>query len=158
VTDLDLGKGDPIAAAASESRGDKARATRATGLRKPSTSSGRKTNAQKAEEEIVARINAAFERLAEAFDARGDTEMAAIFREEQIPMSNGLVNLTRNIKPLRHPLVVILNLVEPLLAFGRLGRVLIRRIVERRDRKIAEYEAMQAEQPVQENTYQPAFP
>lgn len=155
MADLDLDKGDPERVKANESAADKRRESRATGVHsKPGT---RKTAAQKAEEEIAARLHVTFDRIATACENRNDEEMAAIFREEAQSMSVGLVSLTRNVSALRPGLLMTLNLVEPIMAFGRLGRELLQRFMARRARKIAEYEAAQAEMQAHGNAGQPIY-
>lgn len=148
MQDLDLIKGDPEHAAASESPSDRRRVSRTTGIKSRSpkrASAPRKTAAEKAEEEIASRIGGCIERLADAFENRGDEETATILREENVAMSTGAVSLTRNFKPLRSPLIWLLNLTEPLLSFGRIIRHSLIRWTEWRARKMAEREKQQQE-------------
>ena len=158
--DLDYEQEEPIPAARERARERRERRrTSRSGLSKKPASAPRKTAAQKAEEEIIKRIDTTFDRIAEAFENREDDEMAAIFREEKVAMSQGLVNLTRNVTQLRPPLLWLLNIIEPLLSFGRLGRVLFGRFVMWRSRRLAEREQMMAEmQTQQDNGFQPQQP
>jgi hypothetical protein len=130
--DLDLTKGDEKAA--------EKIAARQGGKSTRSSSSGGKsaTAAAKAESELSTRLARTFDRIVKALESRGDMELADAIREDADAMGAGLLSLTRNLKPLRSPLVFILNLVEPVLAFGRVARILFLRFLDRRDRLAAQ--------------------
>jgi actin-like ATPase involved in cell morphogenesis len=98
--------------------------------------------------EIQSRLERVLTRIAQTLENRNDEELATIVREDTTAMSGGIVSLTHNVKPLRSPIIMALNLVEPLLAFGRLGGVLFRRLRERQEIRRAEWEAAQAAQVV----------
>jgi len=59
---------------------------------------------------------------------------AGVIREETKAMSGGLALITQHFDVLRDPLLRLLGFVEPVVAFGRVGRIIARRIVERRAR------------------------
>ncbi len=77
---------------------------------------------------LETRMRRLFERIGIAIEKRGDTELGEAIREEAKGMAGGLVNLTKHVKPLRLPLLTILSLVEPLLAFGRVVGILTGRL------------------------------
>ena len=87
---------------------------------------------QAADRDLRTRIAGIFDRLAEAADARGDHELAEILREDSPVMSVGLVSLTRPVKALRVPLIFALGIIEPVMAFSRVGRVMLERLLDRR--------------------------
>lgn len=124
----------------------KGRSSKSTRGKTSSSTAGRPTAAEKREGELKARILGTFDRIARALEERDDEELAIVFREDGSAMAQGLVSLTHNFVPLRKPLLFLLNGVEPLLAFGRLGRVLFGRARNWRLRKLeerAEWEASQ---------------
>jgi hypothetical protein len=86
------------------------------------------------EGELRGRLGDVFERLAEWLEGRGDAELAGIIREDSKAMVGGLVSLTRPAAWLRPPMLAALSVVEPVLAFGRVFRVLGGRWVARRER------------------------
>jgi hypothetical protein len=96
------------------------------------------------EAELRSRLSRTFGRIVEALKARGDDELATVVDEDSDAMSQGLISLTSHVKPLRGPLLFGLAFIEPVLAFGRVGRILSSRWVERRARK---YEQQEGEQP-----------
>lgn len=107
--------------------------------------------------ELRHQLNRAFQGLIRGREAKGDEELADALKEEGDAMTESFVTLTDNVKPLRMPLVIILNLVITLLAFGRVGGILLTRLTSWRVRRQeaaqqaeAEYnaavEAAQAEQ------------
>lgn len=142
---IDLEHGDPeraerIATAGVESRPRTRGSTPGT-TRK--TTTPRKTAAAKVEENsLVARCVTAFNDLADQAEARDDEELGELLRRRAEAMGKGMVSLTRNLTPLRKPLIVLLSLVEPTFAFWELTSLIARRYVERRQR-IA-YERQQA--------------
>jgi hypothetical protein len=87
---------------------------------------------RKAESELRGRLERTFDRIAEALEGRGDEELSSAISEDAKAMTSGLISLTRAITPLRAPLLILLALVEPLLAFGRVGRILLVRYQMRR--------------------------
>lgn len=144
--EIDLERGDPARAEATEKKAaTRSRATKGGSAPKPVA----------AETSLKARLENVFEKLAKQMEARGDEELATALSEEKSNMSQGLVSLTKNLTPLRGPLVVVVSLVEPVLAFGRVGGILVRRAVARRARKVAEWEAAQQQQPEESTPYTP---
>lgn len=135
------------------------RARRSGSSSDSSTSSGRSSSSSKASERentsVAGRLNTAFTKLADQMAARGDDELAEALREERSAMSQGLVSLTSSIPFLRIPLVILLSLLEPVLAFARVGRILFYRFLTWRQRRIEEAQAAQAEWEAQQ---QPGMP
>jgi hypothetical protein len=124
----------------------KSSSSRSTSSKKASSST-RSTAAQRTDTEIVSRLDRTFDRIIVALQERDDDELASAISEDKDAMSRGIVSLTRNVKPLRNPLLMVLNLVEPLLAFGRVGKILLTRWAARRARVMAEREAEAARAP-----------
>lgn len=92
-------------------------------------------------------LTRAFNGLAHSREAKGDDELAEAFREEGDAMTEGFVALTDNVKPLRMPVIILLNIVITLLAFGRVGTILLNRLADRRARRQAEREAAMGQVP-----------
>jgi hypothetical protein len=159
MPDLDLEDGDESLADASPSErrrrareiADQAREvrnTRATGNTKTTSRSKGSRAAAAAEKEDVevdSRLGRTFERIAKALEKRGDDELATVIREESGGMAQGLVSLTHNVRFLRPPLLLILNLIEPVMAFGRITGLLWGRWQERNARLAWEANAQPAE-------------
>lgn len=146
MSDLDLETGDEERVAKiAETEARKTKRSR-TGD-KNSSSHKRSGNAgsERGDTDLIGRLVAAFDRLAEQREARGDSELADAIREDQQAMSRGLVSLTRAITFLRVPLLVLLSFLEPIMAFWHVGGILARRFVERRQRVMAEREMAAAE-------------
>lgn len=155
---LDLDVGDPERAERIAARADeieKERNKRTTG-RRPDTSKGKSTStsrataarsaAAKAETELLSRLERTFDRIVSALQDRDDVELATVIEEDKEAMSRGLVSVTRTVSWLRSPLIMSLNLVEPVLAFGRVTRILFLRFVERRQRILTEQQMQQQAQ------------
>jgi len=104
-----------------------------------------KTTSEKLDRELHSRIVTSFERVVEWREARDDQELATAIDEDKDKMATGLVSLTHTVAPLRQPLVTFLGFVEPLLAFGRVGRILVTRWVTRRQQRAQDLAAAQAE-------------
>jgi hypothetical protein len=94
-------------------------------------------------------MDTAFIKLADQMLARGDEELAEALREERRPMAQGLVSLTATLTILRLPLVVVMSLIEPVLAFWRVGGLLFQRFLVWRERRILAAQRAQAEQQTQ---------
>lgn len=104
---------------------------------RPASKTSRKSSPKpstKDDKDLRDRLSACFYRIAEHLDAREDDELAEIIREDAEVMAAGLVSLTRPLKPVRTVVLVLAGVVEPLLAFQRILRVLGRRFAERRMR------------------------
>jgi hypothetical protein len=95
--------------------------------------------------ELHARLVESLDQVREWREAREDTELAEAIDQDKEKMARGLVSLTHAVQPLRQPLLIFLGFVEPLLAFGRVGRILTMRWVMRRQRQAEEVAAAQAE-------------
>jgi hypothetical protein len=147
VDELDLEHGIP-------ERGEEPRRRRRSTT---SESAKDKPNGDKLDKELYARLIGAFDQLAEWRAARDDAELANAFDEDKDKMARGLTSFTHAITPARKPLIIFLSFVEPVLAFGRIGRILAERFVARRQRIAEERAAAQAEwEAAQDGTnYQP---
>jgi hypothetical protein len=99
-----------------------------------SSSSSRRRRPNRTETSLKERLVACFDRIAESLEGRGDNELAEIVRNDGEIMAQGLVSLTRPFTAIRTPLLVLVAIVEPALAFGRILRVLAGRLHERRAR------------------------
>lgn len=128
--ELDLETGDPSRAdpASERRRRRRERTAESGGTKKAPTA----TETSKLATEIRSRLDRVFDRIAEWRDARDDEELATVIREDKDMMAQGIVSLTNSFNPLRVPLLMGLNLIEPLLAFGRVVRVLVGRWMARR--------------------------
>lgn len=93
--------------------------------------------------ELNGRLLAIFERLADRFEGKGDLELADVIREDSRAMVGGLVSLTKRIPGAAAPILLVLGIVEPVLAFGRVFRLLASRWAYRR----AEREGYAPEEP-----------
>lgn len=111
---------------------------------KPSSQTRRTKASERVETELLSRLMRVFDRIAKTLEARGDEELAHIVREDADAMCQGLASLTHSVKFLRSPLLMALNLVEPVLAFGRIIRVLYGRWLERQARIAAERQEMES--------------
>lgn len=131
--ELDLDKGEPERAS---SRTERARQRRNRAKETSSSSEGVSDSV------VRDQLTRAFNGLANARAARGDEELAEAFREEGDAMTEGFVALTTNVKPLRMPVIILVNILITLLAFGRVGSILLNRLADRRARRQAEAEAM----------------
>lgn len=142
MAELDLQKGEPKLADEIDARtagnlgsgkgtGNRTRKTSST-----SSSSSKTTAAQRRttalEAELRSRLDRTWERVAEWRDSRGDDELATVIREDKEAWTQGIVSLSHIVKWLRAPLLMLLNFVEPVLAFGRVTRILFGRWTEQR--------------------------
>jgi len=132
--ELDLEKGD-----ASRAEERRARRQARTG------SSETKTGSEKLDKELHDRLMGAFQQVQEWREARDDEELATAIDEDKDKMSKGLVSLTHVIDPLRRPLLIFLGFVEPVLAFGRVGRILGGRFIAMRQARADDLAQRQAE-------------
>lgn len=133
--DLESGEPDPDESPAQRRRRE--RRSGGSGGGGSSSSSRSRGSGNSDDTSLVARLDTAFTKIADQIAARGDEELAEAIREERHPMSQGLVSLTATLTPLRWPLVVLMALIEPLLAFWRVGRLLLIRFIGWRERRIA---------------------
>lgn len=92
----------------------------------------------KGEQQLRERLTEMFDRISEAFAVREDDELAELFHEDAEIMAAGLVSLTRPFKAVRVIVTTAVAIIEPLLAFGRIARVLAVRWVERRQMRAQE--------------------
>lgn len=81
---------------------------------------------------LTTRLREAIDRVGVTIENRGDEELGGVIREDSGVMAGGLVNATRRVKSLRAPLLILLDVIEPVMAFGRAGGIVFRRIRDRR--------------------------
>lgn len=93
---------------------------------------------QSADRDLRGRLEAVFVRIADAAEARGDLELSEILREDSPVMATGLVSLTRPVRALRTPIVMALGFVEPFMAFSRVVRVMLGRVMDRRGTQLTD--------------------
>lgn len=98
--------------------------------RSDSASEPRAKPSDKDDRSLTGRLDTTFTKISDQLEARGDEELAAAIKDERHAMSQGLVSLTSNLVVLRPLLTLILALVEPFLAFWRVGRILLGRFLE----------------------------
>jgi hypothetical protein len=143
--DLESGEPDPDESPAARRRRERRSSSGSSG---GSSSSGRSRSSSNSDDSgLVTRMDAAWVKIANQIAARGDDELAEAIIEEHHPMSVGLVSLTSTLTVFRWPLVILMALVEPLLAFWRVGRLVFIRFLGWRERRIiaAQEAAQQAE-------------
>lgn len=118
--------------------------------RERSERSKRRDNARARERQgdVGRRLGTIFERLAQSVEGRGDEELAEMIREDREAMVGGLVNLTSKAPGLAPGVMAVLAVLEPLIAFGRIFRLLLRRTGDRRAERLAAWEAEQSGRPV----------
>jgi hypothetical protein len=109
------------------------------------------------ERDIRVRIERTQARLVEWLEGREDYELATVIKEDGKAMVGGIIYICGSAVWLRAPILAAMTIVEPMVAFGRLAKVLSTRWIARRQRKQqeweeaqqqAEWEAQQAEQQV----------
>lgn len=103
----------------------------------------RKSSARtsRADTELHRRLKEMFGRIAERLEERGDQDLADVIREDADVLAGGLVSFTRPLRVARTVVLGIVAVIEPLLAFWRIGRELLARHMERRERRAREAEA-----------------
>lgn len=95
----------------------------------------------KVEVEIESRLERLLQRFAELREGRGDSELADAVREDSKAIVGSIVALTRPFVQARKVILTALAIVEPLFAFGRIGRILAGRIAARRAERQPDYDA-----------------
>lgn len=147
--ELDLAKGDPAYAEDSPAAQRRARRKSANEEKGKSSSSSRSSSrassGDRIDAEVRTRLENAFTHIVEWREARGDQELAEIIREDGPAMAQGGVAFTRGIPALRTPLILFLDLLEPILAFHRVGRTLLIRVLYRRQLRAEKREQEQAQ-------------
>jgi hypothetical protein len=98
---------------------------------KPRGQSERSSRRHRAD--IKERLYAIFSRLADSLEGRGDLELASMIREDSRAMVEGLASLVKRAPGFAPPILGVLAVLEPLIAFGRILRLLGRRLRERRE-------------------------
>lgn len=86
------------------------------------------------------RLFTIFERLADSLEGRGDEELAGMIREDAKAMVGGLVSVTKRAPALAGPILSALAVLEPLIAFGRIFRLLVGRLADRRREALEGYD------------------
>lgn len=139
--EIDLEIGDPSRATP---EGESRRRRRSSGSAS-STSRAAQSDESRFESEISSRLDRVFDRIVKARRARDDEELAEVIEEDAEAMSQGFISLTKNVPFFRSPLILFLNVLEPILAFNRVGRILAVRIWARREERREKQEQQQAE-------------
>jgi hypothetical protein len=106
--------------------------------------------------DIRERLFAIFNRLADSREGKGDVELAEMIREDSRAMVEGLLSVTRRAPGLSPAILGALAVLEPLIAFGRIARLLGGRFAERRAR--AYYEDEPEGPPLEEEPVAPTEP
>ena len=152
MSELDLTSGDPKRAARiaqiRDEQEEGAAASRARrGTAKPksessSSSSKSKSTSSKGSTDagLKGQLKDAFERLAEQRNSKGDEELGTALQEEAESMAQGLISATRALPFLRQPLLFLLGVLVPVLAFWRVGSILANRWADRREAVMRERE------------------
>lgn len=104
--------------------------------KKPRGGSERSNRRHRAD--IKERLYAVFSRLADSLEGRGDAELAGMIREDSRAMVEGLASLVKRAPGFAGPIMGVLSVLEPLIAFGRILRLLGRRLGERRASRLEE--------------------
>lgn len=136
MAEIDLSTGDPNRADEDTPAGRRRR-RRAEAAGEPASQQ------RKTESEIRSGLNQAFEKLAANRYAKDDQELGDAITEEGPAMTEGIVTLTEGAPVFRQPILILLNVAIILLAFSRVGGILIDRVQQRRAERIA---AMHEEQ------------
>lgn len=155
MDDLDLESGDEDRADASPAERRRLAREAAEG-RARSGNTGRQTPkgktqaaAKREDTDVRSKLDRALDRIAKTLETRGDLELAGVIREDHEQIAEGLVSLTSGVRFLRTPLVFLLNVVEPVLAFGRIARILLGRWQDRAARRQYERENQQGDEVVE---------
>ena len=82
--------------------------------------------------QLEAQMNRVLDRWAEQRESRGDDELAGAIREDGRAITNTVVAALRPFVAIARALTGLLAIVDGLLAFGRVGGILVRRYYERR--------------------------
>lgn len=136
--ELDLQEGDEARAdeiSASEQR----RAARRSSAGSRQSSSSSKSNRSE-DTGTEAQLRVVLDRVAEQREVKGDDELAEAIRETKDAIVKGFMQVTKTVAVLRQPLIFVLAIADPILAFWKVGSILTRRWFERRARKLQEYE------------------
>lgn len=142
--DIDLSTGDP-----SRSSPDSERRTRRRSRASGETSAREQQRTEEAfEAEARSRLDRLWDRVVKAREARDDEELAEAVREDAEAMTQGFISITSSVPFLRMPLIMFLNIAEPVLAFNRVGRIIFWRVISWRQRRIEA--AMQAQAEAEE--------
>lgn len=102
--------------------------------RRSKTARKRTSRPRPSDGQLSDRLAGMLERLTTTLRERGDDELAEAVERDGAVMANALVNITKPVKWLRIPLIAIIGIVEPGLAFGRTGRIVASRWAARRAR------------------------
>jgi hypothetical protein len=108
---------------------DKAKAKSSSSSRRGTRSTTKKSVN---ESDLKSRLTTVMGRIADAAEARGDDELAGTIRDDMDIMATGLVSLTRPLTALRTPLLLLLAIIEPVMAFSRIVRLMLGRAMTRR--------------------------
>jgi hypothetical protein len=86
----------------------------------------------KADEEVASRTERVLRRIADRRTNAGDDELAGAIMEDGPIIAQGVADITAAVNPLRVPLLLLLGVIEPAIAFLRVGGILAGRIAGRR--------------------------
>lgn len=135
--DLESGEPESESTASARRRARREAASSSSGGSSGSSSSGSKGSSDRENASLVGRLDTAFSKIADQVAVRGDEDgLAEALREERHAMSQGLVSLTSSLTILRVPLIIALSLIEPFLAFRRVGVILFGRFLRWREQRI----------------------
>lgn len=87
-----------------------------------------KAKAAQADGDLKSRLEDGFQKLADQMRARDDDELADALQDGKGPMAASLVSMTKVVKWFRKPLVLFVGILEPILAFWRVGGILLGRM------------------------------
>lgn len=134
--ELDLEKGDPERAEEISARQRRREARRSGGSGGSASSSKGSNRSSGATTDFRSQLGRVLDKLVEQRDAVGDEELATALRDNKDPMVQGFVSVTSSVPFLQTPFLIVLNLLEIVLAFGVVGRILVGRAIERRQRRM----------------------
>lgn len=144
--DLETGEPESESTASARRRARREAASSSSSRSGSGSSSGSKGTSDRENASLTGRLDTALSKIADQVAARGDEDgLAEAIREERHVMSQSMVSLTSSLTFLRVPLVVVLSLVEPFLAFRRVGVILFARFLRWRERRIMERQQAVAE-------------
>lgn len=75
------------------------------------------------EESIGSRLERAIIRISDVLENRGNIELSEALREDAKSMSGAVLSATRRFTPLGKTVLFLLDIAEPILAFGRVVRI-----------------------------------
>lgn len=102
--------------------------------RKPASTAKRKAT----DTDLRTRLLNVIDRIIRAADARGDDELADTLKEDRDIIAQGIVSFTSGaLAVFRIPILIVLAIVEPIMAFSRIGMLLFARLLGAREERAA---------------------